>query len=192
MSSSSASDTPSRLPGIDASSAELPASDVADGQFLPLDDCEREVVAIFVAVADVLGFARSLGEIYGLAYISNRPIHLAEVCERLQMSKGSASQGLRTLRDLGALKPVYIAGDRRDHFEPEIKIRVLLHRLLSERLRPHLDRSTATLDELKARAEADSGLDPERSRFRRDRVALLGAWQKRVSTFLPLIQRFLR
>ncbi len=158
-----------------------------------LDDCEREVVAIFVAVADVLGFARSLGEIYGLAYISDRPIHLAEVCDRLRMSKGSASQGLRTLRDLGALKPVYVAGDRRDHFEPEIKIRVLLHRLLAERLRPHLDRSTTALDQLQTRADAPAPhLDPARRRFRRDRVALLAAWQKRVSTFLPLIQRILR
>lgn len=157
-----------------------------------LDPCEREVVAIFVAVADVLGFARSLGEIYGLAYISEQPIHLAEVCDRLRMSKGSASQGLRTLRDLGALKPVYIAGDRRDHFEPEIKIRVLLYRLLTDRLRPHLDRSTASLDQLQKRAEADSSIPPERRRFRRDRVALLGAWQKRVSTFLPLLQRVLR
>jgi hypothetical protein len=161
-----------------------------------LDACEREVVAIFVAVADVLGFARSLGEIYGLAYISDRPIHLAEVCERLRMSKGSASQGLRTLRDLGALKPVYIAGDRRDHFEPEIKIRVLLYRLLTERLRPHLDRSAATLERLQTLdplpQAPGSPPDPARRRFRRDRVALLGAWQKRVSTFLPLIQRILR
>jgi len=172
---------------------ELPSSDPADGQLAPLDDCEREVVAIFVAVADVLGFARSLGEIYGLAYISERSIHLAQVCERIQMSKGSASQGLRTLRDLGALKPVYIAGDRRDHFEPEIKIRVLLYRLLTERLRPHLNRSNSSLEQLKTRAEeANPGLDPVRRRFRRDRVALLGAWQKRVSTFLPLIQRILR
>jgi DNA-binding transcriptional regulator GbsR (MarR family) len=173
--------------------SDLPDTPPASPASPVLDDCEREVVAIFVSVADVLGFARSLGEIYGLAYISDRPIHLAEVCDRLSMSKGSASQGLRTLRDLGALKPVYIAGDRRDHFDPEIKIRVLLHRLLAERLRPHIDRSTSVLDQLQQRAEtASPDLDPARRRFRRDRVALLGAWQKRVSTFLPLIQRILR
>jgi len=173
--------------------SELPLSEPTDGQFLPLDDCEREVIATFVSVADVLGFARSLGEIYGLAYISDSPIHLAEVCERLQMSKGSASQGLRTLRDLGALKPVYIAGDRRDHFAPEVKIRVLLYRLLTERLRPHLDRSTGALDQLKAHTEQENtGLAPARRSFRRERVELLVAWQKRVSTFLPLLQRILR
>jgi len=174
--------------------ASVPETSVneADGDFGPLDECERGVVAIFVSVADVLGFARSLGEIYGLAYISRTPIHLAEVCGRLQMSKGSASQGLRTLRDLGALKPVYITGDRRDYFEPEVKIRVLLHRVLSERLSPHVDRSTSALDGLKAVLEQANGLPSEVKKHREERVALLNSWQKRVSTFLPLVSRLLR
>lgn len=160
------------------------------GEFMSLDECERGVIEIFVSAADVLGFPRSLGELYGLAYISPQPIHLAEVCERLQMSKGSASQGLRTLRDLGALKPVYIAGDRRDFFQPEIKIRVLVGRLLAERLRPHLERSSGALVELKN--EAESAASPQVKKFRQERIEMLGAWQKRISTFLPLLQRILR
>lgn len=168
-----------------------PVPSLPGGDFAPLDACERGVVEIFVSVADVLGFARSLGEIYGLAYISERPIHLAEVCERLQMSKGSASQGLRTLRDLGALKTVEVAGDRRDFFAPEIKIRVLLHRLLAERLRPHLDRSAATVGGLERELAAADMPAPTR-KFRADRLLLLSAWRKRVSLFLPLIQRLLR
>ena len=150
------------------------------------------MVAIFVSVADLLGFARSLGEIYGLAYISAAPLHLAEVCGRLQMSKGSASQGLRTLRDLGALKPVYMAGDRRDFFEPELKIRVLLYRLLAERLRPHLDRSEGALEALQNQVLADKDSPPPVRDFRRERISLLGAWQKRVNLFLPLVQRLLK
>ncbi len=157
-----------------------------------MDECERGVIQIFVSVADLLGFARSLGEIYGLAYISLRPVHLVEVCARLQMSKGSASQGLRTLRDLGVLKPVYVAGERREFFEPEVKIRVLLYRLLSERLRPYLDRSASTLEQLKVHADLKEGVSAEERKFRKERVALLGAWQKRVSTFLPLLQKLLR
>lgn len=161
------------------------------GEFLALDECERGVIELFVSVADLLGFPRSLGEIYGLAYLSPEPIHFAEVCGRLAMSKGSASQGLRTLRDLGALKPVYVPGDRRDYFEPEIKIRVLLERLLSERLRPHLERGPETLERLKGAAERLEG--PEGlKKFRQDRVKLLAAWQKRTATFLPLLQKILR
>jgi HTH-type transcriptional regulator, glycine betaine synthesis regulator len=160
------------------------------GEFAPMDECERGVIEIFVSAADVLGFPRSLGELYGLAYISPHPIHLAEVCERLKISKGSASQGLRTLRDLGALKPVYVAGDRRDYFQPEIKMRVLVGRLLAERLRPHLERSAGALAQLES--EAAGTERDELKKFRQDRIQMLGAWQKRISTFLPLVQRILR
>jgi len=159
-------------------------------EFATLDECERGVIEMFVSAADVLGFPRSLGEVYGLAYITPHPIHLAEVCERLHMSKGSASQGLRTLRDLGALKPVYVAGDRRDFFQPEIKIRVLVGRLLTERLRPHLERSAGSLNQIET--DAQKTASPELQKFRRERLDMLGAWQKRISTFLPLVQRILR
>ena len=170
--------------------ATVSAPPLEAAEFLPLDECERGVIEMFVSAADVLGFPRSLGELYGLAYISPQPIHLAEVCERLKMSKGSASQGLRTLRDLGALKPVYVPGDRRDYFQPEIKIRVLVGRLLAERLRPHLDRSNSALGQLKN--EGDATLTPQVKKFRQERIEMLGAWQKRTSTFLPLLQRILR
>lgn len=173
-----------------ANEAHLSAPPFEAGEFALLDECERGVIELFVSAADVLGFPRSLGELYGVAYISPQPIHLAEVCERLQMSKGSASQGLRTLRDLGALKQVYIAGDRRDFFQPEIKIRVLVGRLLAERLRPHLDRSSGALGALQN--EANSAVSPQVKKFRQERIEMLGAWQNRISTFLPLLQRILR
>ena len=177
-------DTPSHL-------GQAQATSVPE-EWTQLDAWERGVVEVFVSVALVLGFARSLGEIYGLSYISRGPVHLAEVCERLQMSKGSASQGLRTMRDLGALKSVYVMGDRRDYFEPETKIRVLLHRLLSDRLRPHIERSDTSINRIKELIEQSSDLPPDVRKFRAERVALLAAWQKRVAMFLPLLQRILR
>ncbi len=173
--------------GTSQSASPLPPGD----DYRPLDECERGVIEVFVSAADLLGFPRSLGEIYGLAYISTQPVHLSEVCARLQMSKGSASQGLRTLRDLGALKPVYKPGDRREFFEPEVKIRVLLHRLLGERMRPHLEGSAGTVAKLKAQAQVAGDLSAEEQAFRAERVALLGAWQKRLSTVLPVVQRLL-
>lgn len=167
-------------------------SDVESGAYPNLDEVEQEVVTIFVSLADLLGFPRSLGEIYGLAFISQNPLHLGEVCGRLRMSKGSASQGLRTLRDLGALKPVYVAGDRRDYFEPELRIRVLLYRLLAERLRPHLDRTQSAVEALESRPEAELGATAAERMFRRERVALLSAWRRRVAAVIPFLQRFLK
>ena len=45
--------------------------------------------------------------------------------ERLGISKGSASQGLKFLRTAGAIHMVYVSGDRRMHFEAVAQLRDL-------------------------------------------------------------------
>jgi DNA-binding transcriptional regulator GbsR (MarR family) len=49
-----------------------------------------------------------------------RALSFDELGERLQISKGSVSQGLKVLRQLGAVKLHYVPGSRRDHYQPEL------------------------------------------------------------------------
>lgn len=65
---------------------------------------EHEVVEVFVGLAKVLGLPKSYGEIYGLLFASAQPLSFADIQEKLDLSKGSVSQGLRALRDLGAVR----------------------------------------------------------------------------------------
>lgn len=97
------------------------------------------MISIFVQMTQVLGLPRSLGEIYGLLFASPRPLAFQEIGERLNLSKGSVSQGLRFLRTIGAIKPVVIPGDRREYFEPEVELRALVGGFLRERLNPQLE-----------------------------------------------------
>src|SRR5215471_15145463 len=82
-----------------------------------LNPLEVEIIDLFVQVSRMLGQPRSLAEIYGLLFISARPLAMDDLIERLRLSKGSASQGLKFLRNLGAVKMVYVAADRRVHYE---------------------------------------------------------------------------
>ncbi|MGE9296633.1 MAG: GbsR/MarR family transcriptional regulator, partial [Puniceicoccales bacterium] len=66
----------------------------------PLSELESETVAIFVRIVQALGLPRSVGQIYGLIYISPHPVCMDELVSRLGISLGSASQGLRQLRTL--------------------------------------------------------------------------------------------
>ena len=74
-----------------------------EGSHPELDPLERQVVDVFVDGVRVLGLPRSIGEIYGLLFISRTPLSLDDLVARLKISKGSASQGLRMLRNLGAV-----------------------------------------------------------------------------------------
>ena len=66
---------------------------------------ERAMVKFFSEAAEVLGLPRSVAAIYAVIFASPRPLCFADVESRLQLSKGSVSQGLRFLRDIGAIKP---------------------------------------------------------------------------------------
>src|ERR1051326_8723007 len=95
-----------------------------------LNALETEIIDFFVQLSRLLGQPRSLAEIYGLLFISARPMAMDDLIERLRLSKGSASQGLKFLRNAGAVRMVYVAGDRRGGHEGgggggEIRGRVL-------------------------------------------------------------------
>src|SRR2546421_3286977 len=88
-----------------------------------LSPLETEVIDLFVQLSRLLGQPRSLAEIYGLLFISAQPLAMDDLIERLGMSKGSASQGLKFLHNLGAVRTVYVPGDRRTHYEAVAELR---------------------------------------------------------------------
>ena len=111
-----------------------------DGRRAPLvREMEREVIELFVAGARLVGQPRSIGEIYGFLYLCPHPVTMADIVEHLNLSKGSASQGLRLLRNLGAVRLTYVPGDRRDHYYAETRLKHIVAGFIKEELRPHLD-----------------------------------------------------
>ena len=94
----------------------------------PLNPVEVEVIHLFVQFSRALNQPPSIAEIYGLLFVSPRPLPQDDFGDRLNMSKGTASQGLRYLLDLGAVRTVYVAGDRRVHYEAVAELRNLAGR----------------------------------------------------------------
>lgn len=76
---------------------------VADGAG-KLTPFEAEIVAVFADLVVLLGLPKSMGEIYGFIFASAEPPTFADIEQKLDLSKGSVSQGLRALRELGAIK----------------------------------------------------------------------------------------
>ena len=58
---------------------------------------------------------------------------------QLGISIGSASQGLRTLRNLKAVKSSYVPGKRKDHFLAETEFRRLFSNFIKDEILPHLE-----------------------------------------------------
>jgi len=106
----------------------------------------------------------------------------------LALSKGSASQGLRFLRNAGAVRMVYIAGDRRVHYEAVAELRKLATRYLREQIVPHLDSGLNRLEQI---AQLVKQLPPDQRARVSARVTMLHSWEKKTRRVLPLILKLL-
>lgn len=154
----------------------------------PLNPVEVEVIHLFVQFSRALGQPRSVAEIYGLLFISHRPLPMDELIGRLELSKGSASQGLKYLLDLGAVRTVYAAGDRRTHYEAVAELRNLAGRFLRQQILTYFQDSGARLAHIAAETQKLSG---EERRHTVARVKMLRSWEKNAKRMLPLVLRIL-
>lgn len=154
-----------------------------------LTSLQREVVDFFVDGVKVLGLPRSLGEIYGLLFISTEPLSLDDLVRELGISKGSASQGLRTLRTLGAVREAPGNGDRRTYYEPAVDLKKLVGGFIREQVRPHLDSGKTKLRSIAETANLTA--DPVDREFFNDRIERLESWMKRGGQVLPMLQKIL-
>jgi DNA-binding transcriptional regulator GbsR (MarR family) len=153
-----------------------------------LSDVEREVIAHFVEISRALGQPRSFAEIYGLLFISHQPLAMDDLCERLEISKGSVSQGLKFLRDIGAVREVGVPGDRRTHFAAVAELRKLAGRFLRDQVGPRLAGSESRLKKL---AVAAGEVNGARKAHMHSRITMLQSWNKNTRRVLPLAIKLL-
>lgn len=166
-------------------------SDPAEADFQELDPLERQVVSVFVDGVKVLGLPRSIGEIYGLLFISRSPLSLDDLVRRLKISKGSASQGLRMLKSLGAVReaPGNGGGERRTYYEPAVELKRLVGGFIREQIRPHLESGKTKIRRLAETTETVE--DEEHREFLKDRVERLEQWMRSGGRVLPILQKIL-
>lgn len=153
-----------------------------------LSPLEIEAIDLFISFVRILGMPKSVGELYGLLFVAPEPLPMETLMARLNMSKGSASQGLKLLRSFGAVKTSYVGGDRRDHYLAEFDLSRFATGFIKGELQPHLDSGVLRLQ----RMEKLVGELPEGGReVAESRLARLRHWHEKGQAMLPWILKFL-
>ena len=168
---------------------------------------EAATVAFFVDAGDLLGVPRSVAAIYGVVFASPEPLSFSEIEERLDISKGSISQGLRVLRHMGALRIAtfrsqrtddsttssFSAGrrdlKRRDSFEPDLELRKLIVRWLEGRLQKQLIVGRGRLQNL---TKSVPGGRTASAKVLHDRLKSLQNWHGKGRALMPVVKTFLK
>jgi DNA-binding transcriptional regulator GbsR (MarR family) len=153
-----------------------------------LEPAEVEVIHLFVQFSRAFGQPRSVAEIYGLLFASPKPLPMEAFIERLHLSKGSASQGLKYLLDLGAVRTVYVAADRRTHYEATTELRKLAGNFLRRQILSHFEDTGSRLDLITEQAK---GLPEEQMKHITERIKLIRRWERTGRHVLPFVLKML-
>jgi len=149
-----------------------------------LDSVATEIIEFFVHTTQVIGLPKSLGEIYGLLFASDRPINFDDVKTQLNLSKGATSQGLKQLRNIGAVKLTYIPGDRRDYYHAETELKKLVAGFLREQVTPQMAGWDMRLTRLN---DMLSDEDNERNPLLDQRIEKLNSWASKLRRVVPVL-----
>lgn len=67
-----------------------------------------------------LGINRVAGQLYILLFLSDKPLSLDEMMEKLKISKGYVSTNIRALERWHAVRKVWVKGTRKDYYEANL------------------------------------------------------------------------
>jgi DNA-binding transcriptional regulator GbsR (MarR family) len=129
-----------------------------------------------------LGFSRSAGEIYGLIFIKAEPLNADDIVEKLGISRSGVGQALKTLSDIGAIRPSGQVQSRKDHYELQTDLGVLVRLFLNSRILPRLEELSRRRTALASQAK-DSAPDFLVSRFDK-----LDRWRQKTTPLMAIIK----
>jgi DNA-binding transcriptional regulator GbsR (MarR family) len=150
---------------------------------------EEEMVSFFVDAAELLGVPKSVAAIYGIIFASPEPLSFSEISARLDLSSGSVSQGLKALREIGAIQEVSTDKDRLERFAPDLELRKLILRFLDQKVQKQLRSGQNRLDELtRLMPKGKNGGE----KTLRVRLHYLEQWHRKARALLPVMKAFLK
>lgn len=101
------------------------------------------------------GVNRSVAQVHGLLYLSDRPLPADDIVEQLVLARSNVSTALKELQGYGIVRRVHVEGDRRDHFVAETDLWEMLMRISAERKRREIDPTIALLGALAEQLKKD-------------------------------------
>lgn len=152
-----------------------------------LPPLSREFVAHFGEMGSRWGINRTVGQIYALIFISQKPLNADEIAETLEFSRSNVSMGLKELQSWRLVRLKHLPGDRREYFEAPQDVWEIFRVLAEERRRREVEPTLsmlrmALLDEPASDADRHA---QERMRQMHELISRLMTWFDDVQKLSP-------
>jgi DNA-binding transcriptional regulator GbsR (MarR family) len=147
-----------------------------------LSPLKARFVAHFGEMGSRWGINRTVGQVYALLYVSERPLTADDLIEALGFSRGNISMAMKELESWNLVRRRFQPGDRREWFEVPGDVWDILRILAEERRRREIDPTLSML-----RDALMEGTNSDEDRLAQTRMAemhelidLLTSWSRSI------------
>lgn len=111
----------------------------------------QDFVLHFGEMGSRWGINRTVGQIYALLFLSERPLNADEMVAKLGFSRSNVSMALKELQAWNLVRLKHLPDDRRDYFTTPDDLWEIVRTLIDERKKREIDPTLSTLRGLQMR-----------------------------------------
>lgn len=145
---------------------------------MKLTPFEEEFVLHFGEMGSRWGISRTVGQIYALLFLNEKPLNADEIADSLGFSRSNVSMGLKELQAWKLVRLKHFQGDRREYFTTPQDLWEIVRTLVEERKRREIDPTLSKLRELQMSGAAETTSPYARRRVEEltDLIELVTRW----------------
>ena len=145
---------------------------------MKLSTLQQEFVLHFGEMGSRWGINRTVGQIYALLFLSDRPLNAEEITEQLGFSRSNVSMGLKELQSWTLVRLQHLPDDRRDYFSTPDDLWEIVRILVEERKKREIDPTLTKLRVLEMQTPNSSADEHAHGRIAelRELIELLTGW----------------
>lgn len=147
----------------------------------------QDFVLHFGEMGSRWGINRTVGQIYALLYVSERPLNADEIADALQFSRSNVSMGLKELESWRLTKLQHLPNDRREYFTAPEDIWAIFRTLADERRKREIDPTLSMLRDaiLRGAANPEDKYAQKRMKEMHDLIEMVTLWFNEVHRLEP-------
>lgn len=152
----------------------------------PIRDLQDKFIEAWGDIATMWGVNRSMGRIHALLFLSPEPQTIEAVTQRLSISHGNCSTGLRDLMSWGVVRRFHRPGERRALYNAEKDPWTWFNTCIAERRRRELGPMLVRLEDLRQESESLPADGSNTARAVRDFDEFLNEFDQLIEAFLTV------
>lgn len=152
----------------------------------------QEIVVAGGRLSQLIGFPKSIGQIYGLLMFSDKPMSAEDIGIALAVSKATISNSIRQLSSWGVIRQVWVHGNRKDHFEVIEDFKAVIRAAMEDVFKPRIQSSGERIERIETflKDEKQTGeISSELYQLRIKRMKSMTKYHQTISETLPMINK---